>query len=78
MSADTPDDLFVQLRDAADRIEELENALGAVEADMDQITGFLAGVGTVHTEEGALAGINLLPSVQAAWVRWLSPEDGTP
>jgi len=78
MSADTPDDLFVQLRDAADRIEELENALGAVEADMDQITGFLAGVGTVHTEEGALAGINLLPSVQAASVRWLSPEDGTP
>lgn len=56
------------LADACNEIERLR-------ADMDQITGFLAGVDTVHTEDGALAGINSLPSVQAAWVRGLGSDE---
>lgn len=74
---------------AADEIERQRNLLGhfsvvlaekdteveRLRADMDQITGFLAGVGTVHTEDGALAGINNLSSVQAAWERGLSTNE---
>lgn len=43
-----------------------------LEADMDQITGFLAGVETLYTTSEVLARIDLLPSVQAAFERNLS------
>jgi hypothetical protein len=45
---------------AADEIEQLRK-------DMLAITGYIAGVGTVFTEEGALRHIDFLPSVRAAW-----------
>ena len=51
------------------RMQEMLARIEELEADMDRITGALAGVGTLYTEETALARINLMPSVQAAWDR---------
>ena len=50
---------------------EVLDRIKALEDDFLAITGCIAGVDTVLTEEGALAQINNLPSVQAAWERGL-------
>ena len=52
-----------------DIIDWCEDRIEALEADMDQITGLLAGVETLYTTSEVLALIDLLPSVQAAWER---------
>ena len=49
--------------------ETLKARIGELEADMDQITGFLAGIETLYTTSEVLAKIDLLPSVQAAFER---------
>ena len=61
---------------AADRIEKQHNRIHdlidrveLLEADMDTITGLLAGVETLYTTSEVLARIDLLPSVQAAFER---------
>jgi hypothetical protein len=58
----TPPSDVVMMKDAAAEIVQLR-------ADMDQITGWIAGVDTMHPAEEAIARIDLLPSVQQAWER---------
>ena len=50
---------------------EVLDYIKALEDDFLAITGCIAGVDTVLTEESALAQINNLPSVQRAWERGL-------
>ena len=69
--AKTIDDLCMGFDQQADRIAELEAENKKLRGDFDLVTGWIAGIGSVSTEEEIVAGINLVPSVQEAWDRGL-------
>ncbi len=61
-----------------EEVARLEEENFAMRVDFGKVTGSIAGVGSVFTEGEALRQIDLLPSVQEAWERFLGKdvEDG--
>jgi hypothetical protein len=74
--ADVPEANKATMRAALGPVADRLAYIAELEADFLKVTGILAGVGTLYTEDDALQAIGLLSSVQATFEEELGRELG--